>query len=296
MVTNEENKLLESFKRYDFRQCSLDTKAWALASLIYREEDMMQLVRAIFPTWTSRFWTTRNGSHFFGVVLDTEAGVAYQVNRGTGGFNLIGKIASWMYDARIFKCKGGIHRGFAALGDDVFDTTKEILCEFPIIIHTGTSQGAGVSNYVACLSCENLRPGTWVRSIVFASPPTGDHRFASRVNRHICGGNLECRIYINPQDPIASKKLRDEHSLFLNGVDAGDIMVLPDINKFDWGPLSLNNHSCSQYNAAYALWLSGSSRTQEDEPERGIYRGHPHFVARDEDHKLVALLSGLLVN
>lgn len=296
MITVEEHKAMSEARGLDFRQCSLDTKSWALASLIYREDDMPQIVRSLFPTWTSRFWTTRNGSHFFGLVLDTDDGVAYQVNRGTGGYNFIGKIASWMYDARIFKNPGGIHKGFASLGDDVFDTTKEYLHEFPIVVHTGTSQGAGVSNYVACLSCENLRPNTWVRSIVFASPPTGDKRFAERVNRHIFSGNLECRIYINPQDPIASRKLRDQTSIFRDGVDAGDIIVLPDINRFDWGPLSLNNHSCSQYNAAYALHLAGRN-TKEDEPERNIYR-KPLFPedVRQKDHALVALLAELLIN
>jgi hypothetical protein len=272
----------------------LDTKAWALASLVYREDDMLQLVRLLFPTWTSRFWTTHNGSHFFGLVLDTEDGVAYQVNRGTGGYNFIGKLASWMYDVRIFKNRGGVHKGFAKLGDDVFNTVKDYLNEFPIIVHTGTSQGAGVSNYVACLSCENLKAHTRVQSIVFASPPTGDKRFAERAKRHIDSGKLECRIYVNPQDPIASKKLRDQTSIFLNGVDAGDIMVLPDINRCDRGPLSLVNHSCSQYNAAYTLWLAGYT-TKEDEPDRRIYR-KPFGFVRQYDYKLLALLTTLLIN
>lgn len=294
MVTVREYNAMMKTRSLDFRQCSLDTKAWALASLIYREDDMLQIVRTLFPTWTVRLWTTRNGAHFFGLVLDTDNGIAYQVNRGTGGYNFIGKIASWMYDARIFKNPGGVHKGFAKLGDDVFDTTKEYLREFPIIVHTGTSQGAGVSNYVACLSCENLKPKKWVRSIVFASPPTGDKKFATRVYGHISSGKLECRIYVNPQDPIASKKLRDQASIFLDGVDAGDIIVLPDINRHDWGPLSLNNHSCSQYNAAYALWLAGYN-IKEDEPERCIYR-RPQYRVKQQDYALVALLAELLIN
>lgn len=293
MITKEERDAISRFDSCDFNNCSVDLKAWAFSCLSYRERDVSELIRIIFNRCVTRFWSTRLGSHFHGVVIDKDSEAVFQVNRGTDGYNALGKLASWMYDLRIFKNREGVHSGFAALGSEAFAVAYDYLREFPMIIHTGHSQGAGVALYNAGLSCKYINNNSWVRFITFAAPPTGDHRFAGKMRKYMKQGRLSGKIHINPQDPIASKKLRDSSKIFLNGEDVGRIVILPDINNYDRGLGSLFNHSCEQYNAALSLWLNEpvDRGFEDDRLQRG-----PAFSPKEEDRNLLTLLSTLIEN
>jgi hypothetical protein len=278
----------------DYTKCSNETISWALASLSYRERDVLPLIMAIFKGFKGRFWSYNTGSQFHGLIYDSTQGRIWQINRGTDGDGRIGKIKSWLYDLNIFTGKDGVHNGFQKLGDRAFNETKEYLIDFDTIIHTGHSQGAGVAPYVACLSAENLKGYESIFFHTFAPPPTGTSIFAARMNEHIENGNIEGTLFINPDDPIASKNLRDADSLLLDGVDVGNLAILPDVNLYDRRlTRKLLNHSCAQYNASYSLWLAKTVGATSLDGRRLF---GPRFVIPYEDYKLVTLLSDLIIN
>jgi hypothetical protein len=193
---------------------------WAFASLSYNEQQFSDYVQWVIPGSKFVIETFDRGAISFSLVMDKKNGRAWIVNRGTDGFDALGNIRSWLIDASIATSGDGVHNGFQMVGDKAFDFFKNDLENFDHIILCGHSQGAGVAPYEAVLCVENLT----LKSVIFfvyAAPPTGNQLFADRVNRCIDSGKLTGYRYVNPHDPIASEKLRNQNSSILNGVDVG---------------------------------------------------------------------------
>lgn len=278
---------------FDFTRCSIETISWVLSAISYDEARISQIVSELFRGFKSRFWSHKRLSHFYGVVYDEKTGRIWDVNRGTDGDGPIGNLWSWLYDIDVFKGREGVNKGFKRLGDTSFNNVKQYLKHFQTIIHTGHSQGAGVAPYKACLSIENLWLYERVYFLTFAPPPTGNGVFAKRVNEYIAEGILSGTLFINPGDPIASKNLRDEDAVLLNGVDVGNLAILPDINLHDRGPLALLNHSCGQYHASYGLFIEEDAGKHSN---NGRLLFSPTYHVPFEDKKLLAVVSRLIIN
>jgi hypothetical protein len=132
-----------------------------------------------------------------------------------------------------------------------------------------------------------------VEFIAFSGPPPGDARYASLVDSALKSGGLKGKLYVMPQDPVSSRKLRRQNSVFLDGVDVGDVILLPDINLYDGSRIvGLINHSGRQWNASLALFL-GIPPGMRDFESRQI---SPSFVVSEEDRALISLLGVLIPN
>lgn len=239
----------------DFTQCLPATISWVLSALSYDEEKVQMYVGELFPSFTTRFWAHDRGAQFHGIVMDDRTGRVFRVHRGTDGFDNLGNIRSWLTDLRIFAGSDGVHNGFQHYGDRAFNDAKRYLENYDTIYVGGHSQGSGVGQYECCLCVENLTL-KHVHADLFAVPPAFEAIGAARFNRHVGSGKLSCNRFVNRNDPIASPVLRGDR--FFKGVDVGEKQSLPDITKFRLGPVEVLNHSCAQYNAAYALWLAGA--------------------------------------
>lgn len=257
---SEFTELLGQYKRegLDFCRCKPELLSFAFAALSFMEEDVGLLISLIFKGCKSRWWKSNNGAHFHGIVYHESLGYVHQVNRGTDGDSIRGKLRSWASDANIFKTKLGAHKGFWKLAEKAKSFATEYLGYFDDLYFDGISQGAGVAPLVAFMYCDkDMKDTQNALCSTYATPPCGNEDFAFLMMDLMSRVALRNHIWINPQDPIASKKLRNAHSILLNGVDpVQKIYVLPDINKFDAFPLNLLNHSPSQYAASLNLWMN----------------------------------------
>lgn len=219
--------------------------SWLLSALSYDEQNIGDYITALLPGFKYHFKSHDRGSHFYGVVTDDSEGRAWQVNRGTDGYDKFGNAKSWINDLKICTGDDGVHDGFQMLGDTVFDNFKKILENYDYLYITGHSQGAGVSPYVACLCAENLTI-KHCQFDTFAVPPTGTPVFKKRVDDHLSSGKMSGCRYNTFADPITSFWIR---KLF-NGADVGEEFILPKIIRYQLGPANAINHSCAIYNAS----------------------------------------------
>jgi len=223
--------------------------------------------------------------------MDHQSVELYVVNRGTQG------PLSWVLDFLVFKGKDEIHIGFKTLAEHAFAEVSSYITKFPSIVFSGQSQGSAVALIESVYAIERLSCSS-VRAVLNSTPPSGGSAFARRVNSHIASGRLAVRMYIEPEDPVASKHLREAHSIFRNGVDPdAEMYLMTDINKHDVGPLRLLNHSPAQQNASFSLWLQqpvDEMMIQNDVTRR--VKRTPPFKPSVEDIMLLSLLTELIIN
>jgi hypothetical protein len=253
---------------------------------------MAQLVRAIFRTYTVDYWLAHHGSMAGATVCDRDSERCFFVNRGTGGTDLIGTALSWLHDLFVVKNSDGAHRGFARVAREAM--SRFTLTDTPKhAIFTGTSMGAATSVQEAYLYYKANVHSRIVEFISFSGPPPGDAAYSQMVTAAIDSGGMKGKLYVMPQDPVSSRKLRRQNNVFLDGVDVGSIILLPDINLYDGTPgVGLINHSGRQWNAALSLFLNMPSALVDSEG-RAI---SPPFVVRTEDRALLSLLGTLISN
>jgi hypothetical protein len=295
-LTSKECAALQLFSSFDFRMCHIDVQAWAFASLIYRKEDFITLVRSLFRSYTVRQWSSKHGSMAGAIVYDWDHDQAFFVARGTDGDDILGSIRSWLYDLQVAKNKDGGHSGFASV-------SRQMMRSLPVgrtprnVYFTGTSMGAAVSVHNAFSYFKKNTQSANIRFISFSGPPPGDEHFAELVNNYLQDpkgdAHFSGRLYVMPQDPVSSKKLRRQNSVFLDGVDIGELVLLPDINLYDGNVLTgLINHSGRQWNACLGLWMNIPPDTTDD---KGRLMS-PFFMPSETDRALITLLGFLISN
>jgi hypothetical protein len=260
----------------DIKQVRSWLISWFLAALIYDERKIIEYVTAVLHM-KCHFHGADDGSEFFGVVIDDDNGIVYLPYRGTDGYTPEGNIRSWVTDLRILPGRDGVANGFQDCGNAAFDRFKNYLYHVDEVVIEGHSKGGGVAPYEACLCVENLSHLQHVNVNVFAAPPTGDMTFYNRFAAHQETGKLSCTRYVLPGDPITSSVLRGPVPP-LNGVDVGDLTILPKLIRYKIGPAGTVNHSCTLYNAAIAIMLGNDPK------------------ATFEEFQFVGLIHKLLVN
>lgn len=265
----------------DFHKCNYDTISLALASLIYRRDDAYEVIKAIFPRMNLKIYDRLHSAQLFAIAVCDVDNVLWNINRGTGGKDLIGRTLSWLYDAFILKTKYGTHSGFSKMSEYAMKFLKPMLKDYAKLKCVGTSQGAAVSVLVAAEAAGNIAVSDFTG---FAPVPAGDAKHAAMINYLISLGLMSGKLFINPDDPAASTSLRNANSKLLNGAYAGEIITLEDINKHDVGISRLNNHSPAQYVASYALWRCKMNQ------------GESMSATVSRDLKLLSLLPDLLIN
>lgn len=230
--------------------------SWALAALSYDEKNMPDHIAHFFPGCRFHLKYTENGSHFYGIVIDNNTGLARVFNRGTDAFNFVGKLQAWWTNLNHSTSGDGVYDGFQKTGDTVFNEFKKYLYDVDHAVFSGHSQG-GLCSYVSCLAVENINLKT-VHFDPFATPPIGDEMYAKRVqdhidNKSITKKNPDCYFsgnnFVNSGDIIATKFLREPMWPFKAGVDVGTKIDLgkgirQDVGKID----DLINHSPAVYN------------------------------------------------
>ena len=226
------------------------TISWVLSALSYDEVNIVEYATTLFGKgFNADFQGTKNGSHFYGIVIDKKEGRAWIVNRGTDGYNKRGNLRSWVrYNANIFTGSDGVHNGFQRLGDRSFDNIKHYLWDINTVFCVGHSQGSAVAPYQACLCVENITSIKHVHFDLFANPPTGNKMFKRRVVKHFKGGKMSGDRYVNKDDIISSPLLRKKNSILLNGVDVGNEIKLPIFMRHKTLSTPFINHSCTTYN------------------------------------------------
>lgn len=239
--------------------------SWALSALSYDEKGITKRIKTLFPHLKPRFKHDHNGSHFYGAVADDINGVLYIVNRGTDGFNHLGRFKSWARNLRLLTSGDGVHNGFQDAGNRVVDDFKNGIYNYETVVACGHSQGAGITQYILCILAENFSNLRCIHGDVFASPPTFNITSKKRFLAHSKKGAITLDRYLVDGDPIDSEILRNQKGAFLKGVDVGNEIILPTIVMYDLGLANVIKHSCRIYNAGLLQMCAADDRFTHDE-------------------------------
>lgn len=237
--------------------------SWFLASLIYDEKRIAEYCTGVLRM-KCHFHGTPDGAEFFGVVIDENTGTLYFPYRGTDGYDSKGNAVSWLHNFNILTGDDGVEDGFQLCGNMAFDMFKHYLYHMDRAIVQGHSKGGGVAPYLTCLCRENMPNLDTVHFDAFANPPTGNEIFGYRFAAHEHAGGTSGKRYWLHGDPITSPLLRGPAPP-LNGVDVGELEMLPKLIRYKLGPAGAVNHSCTLYNAAIALKLCDDPTATQDD-------------------------------
>lgn len=227
--------------------------SWMLSALSYDEDNIVSNVYDFLPHVKCRFRKTKNGDHFYGIVVDDKTGKFWIVNRGTDGDNFYGKFKSWCRNLRVLTSGDGIQNGFQDAGDRIIEEYKNIICNYDAGFVCGHSQGAGVAQYQLCLLTENFPNVKTIHGDVFAAPPTFNKIGFERFKKCLRTGKMSLDRYVVSGDPIDSGFFRNKNSLIFNGVDVGNEILLPEIIGYDLKVANVIKHSPRIYNAGLII-------------------------------------------
>lgn len=212
-------------------------RAWGLAALIYtknKPEDMdfINHARELFGLKIhEKFDST--GSLLYACALDEKTGELHITNRGTAGFGFWGNLMSWCRNVNLPTGRDGIHNGFGAASEHIIESFKHQIADAETVRIQGQSQGAGLTIVESLHIAERFSNVKKIISNAFACPPVFDKKGAEKVLPYINSGRIELTRWNGHGDPIDSEVLRNEHSIFLDGVDVGKEIELFRAIKFE---------------------------------------------------------------
>lgn len=236
-------------------------RAWGLAALIYTKKNasdttFMDCTRSLFGLKVyEKFDST--GSLLYACAIDEKTGELHIVNRGTAGFGWWGNLMSWCRNANIPTGRDGIHNGFGAASEHIIESFEHQIKDAETVRIQGQSQGAGLTIVESYLIAERFKNVKKIIANAFACPPVFDKKGAAAIMPYIDSGIIELTRWNGHGDPIDSEVLRNEHSIFLDGVDVGNEITLHPIIKFESTPsLHLIQHSNAITNASLMQMFS----------------------------------------
>jgi len=229
------------------------------------EDDFITLVRSELGM-EAHVTSFDDGAYLCGVAYRPGSrNVLYKFERGTGGFDRLAELLSWARNANILKGDDNQCNGPQDEGNRSFDQFKSYIENAQRLIIGGHSKGSRTGQRIAWLSCrlkesENLRGLKHVSLYQWAAFPLGDQSFANVMQQYVDSGLLENYLFSMPGDPANSELFHDEDNPFLDGVDTGEIVKLPQVvkssfyKKPDLG-LRLIAHSCTIQSFAMLSYL-----------------------------------------
>jgi len=224
-------------------------QSWGLAALSYDEDKIIDYARDLFGLKLH----CKHDAHwslFYGCAMDKKTGKLRIFNRGTDGIGFWGKVRSWARNCRILTGGDGIHNGFGDAADKIVESFRSQLLDAEEVEICGQSQGAGLTIVEAYKIAKNF-PVRHVHGDAFACPPVFDKKGAAKAQQYIDSGKVSIRRFNGRGDPIDSEVLRNEESIFLDGVDVGEEVTLYSVIRFDATPaLMLIQHSNAVTNAS----------------------------------------------
>lgn len=236
-------------------------RAWGLAALIYTKNkaddmDFINYARELFGLKVyEKFDLT--GSLLYACATDEKTGDLYIINRGTAGFGFWGNIMSWCRNANIPTGRDGIHNGFGAASEHIIKSFEHQIKDAEAVRVQGQSQGAGLTIVESLHIAERFDNVKKIIANAFACPPVFDKKGAASIMPYIQSGKIDLTRWNGHGDPIDSEVLRNDKTIFLDGVDVGDEVTLHQIVKFESTPsLHLIQHSNSITNASLMQMFS----------------------------------------
>lgn len=238
--------------------------AWGLSSLIYTKrsaEDttFVNYARSLFGLKVyEKFDST--GSLLYACAMDEKTGELHIINRGTSGFTWWGNLMSWCRNANIPTGFDGIHNGFGGASEKIIESFKHQIMDADTIRIQGQSQGAGLTIAESFHIADKFKNVKKIIANAFACPPVFDKKGAAAMLPYIESGRAELTRWNGHGDPIDSEVLRNEKSIFLDGVDVGKEITLYQVIRFESTPsLHVIQHSNAVTNASLMQMFSESA-------------------------------------
>lgn len=245
-------------------------RAWGLAALIYTKRSatdttFVDYARSLFGLKVyEKFDST--GSLLYACAIDEKTGELHIINRGTAGFGFWGNLMSWCRDLNIPTGKDGIHNGFGAASEHIIESFKHQIADAETVTEQGQSQGAGLTVIGSYHIAERFKNVKKIIANAFACPPVFDKKGAAAIMPYIESGRIELTRWNSHGDPIDSEVLRNEKTIFLDGVDVGNEIELFKAIKFHPTPsLHVIQHSNTITNLCLMQMFSEQESTTIDQ-------------------------------